>query len=131
VLRNTKASFYDSIIDRDSFGQPVGLNYKGSDSFKTMPGAFFSIFAQLFVLVVFAQTVLKMVGNEKWSLTEQTLILDNTELRQTLDLGSFSNLTLGAELRPSIGGGSVLSRDDYENFTSILNRFMYFSEVSY
>ena len=52
IWRKTRHSFYNTILDRDGYGQPIFLNYKGSDTFKTIPGAIFTAFAQLFVLVV-------------------------------------------------------------------------------
>ena len=35
----------------DTFGEQVGLNYKGDSAFRTLPGAFFSLVLQAFIFI--------------------------------------------------------------------------------
>ncbi len=44
------------LVDKDIYGQPVTVNYKGSDSFKTSFGSFCSLLT--YVLILFNLTTL-------------------------------------------------------------------------
>ena len=44
------------IKERDIYGQPISLNYKGDDTFKTVPGGLLSI---LLLFLIMAYTFLK------------------------------------------------------------------------
>ena len=50
--------FVDFLVDFDIFGQPIGVNYKGKDVFKTKIGALVTLMAYtviLFNLVTLSQ----------------------------------------------------------------------------
>ena len=70
-----------------------------------------------------------MVHNEKWQLTQQTVIMDTNEQEEIINLGHFPNLTFSAELFPSYLEGRGLSQEEYEGYTSIINNF-FFSEFN-
>ena len=58
----------DIIRNRDIYGMPIMFNYKGDDTFKTVPGGILSI---MLILLVIAYAFLKgkyMVDKEEWSL---------------------------------------------------------------
>ena len=60
----------DIIKDRDMYGQPISLNYKGSTTFRTVPGGLISL---LLLSVVFAYTFVKgktIIDKEDWSLIQ-------------------------------------------------------------
>ena len=58
----------DSIKGRDIYGQPISLNYKGDDTFKTVPGGLLSMLL-LFLIIAYAFLKGKyMVDKEEWSL---------------------------------------------------------------
>ena len=40
----------DAFVDKDWFGTPIGVNYKGSDAFKTLLGAFITLATVIFML---------------------------------------------------------------------------------
>ena len=42
--------FTNFLVSLDAFGEPVTLNYKGSSTFKTGVGAFFTIGLKAFIL---------------------------------------------------------------------------------
>lgn len=60
----------DSIKDRDIYGQPIALNYKGDDTYKTVPGGLLSM-VLLFLILAYAFLKGKfMVDKEEWSLIQ-------------------------------------------------------------
>ena len=44
------SKFIKYLVSLDAFGEPVTLNYKGSSTFKTGIGAFFTISLRAFIL---------------------------------------------------------------------------------
>ena len=44
----------------DTFGEPVSLNFKGDDTYRTAVGALFSIAIKLFIIVYAAQQLIKL-----------------------------------------------------------------------
>ena len=46
-------NLYDLVRRRDLFGRPVSLNYKGDESFKTIPGALLTLFV-IFLMIMYA-----------------------------------------------------------------------------
>ena len=57
-----------SIRNQDAFGQNISLNFKGEDSYKTIPGGILSVFVVLCLLSYFALKLKYMVNVEEWSL---------------------------------------------------------------
>ena len=43
--------FIKYLVSLDAYGEPVTLNYKGSSTFKTGFGAFFTIVLRVFILI--------------------------------------------------------------------------------
>lgn len=98
----SKSSDYitDTVTSKDIYGQPVVLNYKGEDTFKTFPGGLLSIFV---ILAIFMYTVLKtlqMVQVQNWSLTQQVVVSEETELKNPkfFNESQYSNLTVSLQL---------------------------------
>ena len=64
-----KVSYFGELIkEKDMYGQPITLNYQGSDTYKTIPGGILSI---ILLVCVIAYGFLKgkyMVDKEEWSL---------------------------------------------------------------
>lgn len=46
-----KASLVKFLVDRDIFGQPITVLYKGSETYKTKSGAFCTILVSALVLI--------------------------------------------------------------------------------
>ena len=44
-------SLLSFLVDKDVYGHPVGINYRGSDSFKTKMGAFCTLTTLIVVLL--------------------------------------------------------------------------------
>ena len=89
----------DSIRDRDIYGQAISLNYKGNDTFKTVPGGLLSI---LLLILILAYTFLKgkyMVDKEEWSLIQQTVMASKQDLAlpKNLSNNTYSNITLAIQ----------------------------------
>mmetsp|Transcript_24707 Transcript_24707/g.38464 ORF Transcript_24707/g.38464 Transcript_24707/m.38464 type:complete len:98 (+) Transcript_24707:226-519(+) len=80
----------------DLYGQSVGLNYQGEDTFKTCPGGILSI---LILITLFFYSVLKlkyMVFKEEWELIQQNVVSSLEDLSTAHDLGKpeYQNLSI-------------------------------------
>ena len=67
---NAGNGFYEYIRGQDMFGQPVLLNYKGDDTFKTLIGGIITIGI---TLIIVAYTLLKfkyMIVHFDWNITK-------------------------------------------------------------
>jgi hypothetical protein len=62
------SSVYNYFVSWDNYGQPVTLNYNGSDVFQTFPGAVLSIFSRMFMSVYIYYKILALVQNTNWTL---------------------------------------------------------------
>ena len=56
------SSILNRIKSLDNFGEPIGVNYKGESSFKTIPGAVLSIALLIFLLIFAGQSFLGLVN---------------------------------------------------------------------
>ena len=56
------SSILNRIKSLDNFGEPIGVNYKGESSFKTIPGAVLSVALLIFLLVFAGQSFLGLVN---------------------------------------------------------------------
>ena len=77
----------NTIRERDIYGQPISLNYEGSDWFKTVPGGLLSI---LLIVLIAAYAFLKgkyMVDKEEWSLIQQTVMAGKGDLATPKSMG--------------------------------------------
>ena len=45
------SGFLDFVKGRDDYGHPIVLNYKGDDTFKTLPGGILSILMKLLLVL--------------------------------------------------------------------------------
>ena len=85
------------VRSKDAFGQPVNMNYKGSDTFNTVPGGLMSIFM---VFMVIGYTVLKtkyMINHETWSLNNQEVMAESLQLSNPMNFSEFPNVTIGLQ----------------------------------
>ena len=47
-----KASkLFSMIVDRDIFGLPIGVHYRGSDAFKSFPGALCTLATYVLIII--------------------------------------------------------------------------------
>ena len=75
----TSNRFLDFLIERDMFGQPVSINYEGSDMFRTKLGALLSILT--YTLMIFNLVSLTNSFNDgsKQEQTTNTVVIDRFE----------------------------------------------------
>ena len=60
----------DYVRGKDDYGHPIVLNYKGDDTFKTLPGGMLSI-AMYYVLIFYGLLRINaMVEKVDWSITQ-------------------------------------------------------------
>ena len=62
--------FSDFIVSFDIFGHPIGVNYKGEDTFKTRIGAFCTV--GIYVLTILSLTTLITAFNDNSKLETST-----------------------------------------------------------
>lgn len=76
------------------------LNYRGDDTFKTVPGGLLSMFV---ILAVLSYGLLKfkyMYSREQWSLTQQTIMAseyDLTEAKNLNETALYGNISMGLQ----------------------------------
>lgn len=58
----------------DLFGQPIGLNYQGEDSFRTVPGGILSIVFYIITLATIYFKLMSLLDGSNWN-----LVIQNTE----------------------------------------------------
>ena len=103
--------FSDFITSFDIFGHPVGVNYKGEDTFKTRVGAFCT--AGIYMLTIFSLITLITAFNDNSKL--ETSVLQSTYDPFLEPAFSFSenqaeiviSLQSGESLTPDIGKVSL------------------------
>ena len=86
----------DYVTSFDENGYDITLNYKGEDSFQTMPGGAMSLVMWLLVITYAFQKTHAMITKSEWSLTQQTLPLSDYEIVRRKDFHDekYSNLTV-------------------------------------
>ena len=68
VFMRTLKRIPESIAEKDNYGYPITFNYKGSDTYQTVPGGILSIVFSLCVFSYFLMRGKQMVFREEWSL---------------------------------------------------------------
>ena len=51
------------LSQQDDYGQPIGFNYEGSDSYQTPYGGILSIISRLLVLVCFLYKITQLINS--------------------------------------------------------------------
>ncbi len=57
--------FVDFLVDFDIFGQPIGVNYKGKDVFKTKIGALITLMVYIVIIFNFVSLSQDFMNNSK------------------------------------------------------------------
>ena len=74
-----KNLFRNFLADRDSFGQPLQLVYKGSSTHNTALGGIFSILVNVMTLIMMIRACEELVYMDDPTIINQTKPLTNTE----------------------------------------------------
>jgi hypothetical protein len=77
------------VKSQDIFGEPISLNYNGSDTFKTIPGAILTIVTKVFLLGTFFVMAGYIVNQSNWTMTDQTVVLDSNEFKEQINMGNY------------------------------------------
>ena len=88
-LKKTRAGCSDLLRNRDQFGQPVVLNFKGSDTYKTHIGGLLSMAYIALIVVFLVVKVKQMAANDMLEIETQTMVLEDDELERKYDLGEY------------------------------------------
>lgn len=76
-------SLYKFLVSFDAFGEPIALNYKGSSTFKTGIGAFFTISLRFFILVYGLISLIDVLYHKDPKISQYTIYShrnDNTNI---------------------------------------------------
>ena len=57
------------LVSFDAFGEPITLNYKGSSTYKTGVGAFFTIGLRLFIIMYGLKSLIKVLQYDDPTIT--------------------------------------------------------------
>lgn len=90
------------IRDKDMYGHPIGLNYRGDKTFKTSFGGCLTIFM---VVIVFTFGIIKHFSNihsKEWELHQHTVIRTKDDLSTPRQLSDpeYANLSLALQFKP-------------------------------
>jgi hypothetical protein len=78
--RNNLDKIPEYIREKDEFGQVIGLNFAGADTFQTLPGGMVSLVCYWIVAGYFAMKFKEMYLSENWSLNTQVILNSDWEL---------------------------------------------------
>ena len=67
-------SAYDYIKSFDYYGTPVTFNYKGNETYQTMPGAILSLFFRVVLVVFLYFKGSQLIFDTNWSLATQQVV---------------------------------------------------------
>ena len=127
-MKKTKKGISNCLRERDSFGQPVVLNYKGSDTFKTHIGGVLSLVYTAFILgflVIKGQNIMR---NDNLEIEKQTMILEDEELKKEFDLGDYNEtLQVGFEYRGQLN----ITEEEYKKYVRTIDKSTLTVEMGY
>ena len=70
------------------------MNYKGSETFQTLPGGVLSLAVWM---ILMSYTILKfsaMMEKKDWSIIQQTIVTDIEDIKQPKHFKNFSNISM-------------------------------------
>ena len=82
----------------DEYGQPISLNYQGSETFQTLPGGLLSLVVRI---ILISYTILKfsaMTEKKDWSIIQQTIVTDIEDIKQPKHFKNFTNVTMALQI---------------------------------
>ena len=88
----SRASNY--IRSFDEYGQPISLNYLGSETFQTLPGGLLSLAVRI---ILISYTILKfssMTEKKDWSIIQQTIVTDIEDIKRPKHFENFTNVSM-------------------------------------
>jgi hypothetical protein len=88
-------SFKNTVRSQDAYGSPITLNYKGEDTYKTLPGGLISL---VFVFLFTCYCIVKlriMTGYQSWRITQQVVVAETEELLQPKYFDELKNISMG------------------------------------
>ena len=103
------------LVSFDAFGEPITLNYKGSSTFKTGIGAFFTISLRVFILIYGLISLIDVLYHKNPQISQYTIYSHRNDLT-TVNFGETEgNIAFGflsehntfPEIDPSIGTFSL------------------------
>jgi hypothetical protein len=80
---------FDFIRHFDAFGKPVSLNFRGRETYKTIPGAIFTV-ACILLIVRFAEFRKGMYDNlpAEWTIEEHSTLLQGSDMSAFVDMNA-------------------------------------------
>ena len=80
--------------------------YNGSDTYQTYPGAFLTLLMKLWMMHVLYLSISDLYYKKGWMMKSQIVLLEESELRETIDIGSYKNFKVGFEfdVNPAMKG---------------------------
>ena len=115
----------ETLRNQDEFGEPITLNYKGSDTLKTIPGALISILAKAFLALVLWIMSTYILKRSNWSMTDQEVIIEEDDFKNEMNIGqNYTQFQAGFVYKPIAGVFS--NREEFVEVTEKYNRFLTF-----
>ena len=86
----------------DQYGQPISLNFEGSETYQTLPGGLITMLIILSLLLYSLTKGKEMILKTDWQLTQQTIVSDSLDMKTQKKLKEFSNVTLSLQFTESL-----------------------------
>ena len=104
------------------------LNYKGSDTYKTIGGAFISLSNKVWSFAVFFVMAQVMIQKRGWSMTDQIEILDSDELQEAVKFDDYPRFKLGMEISQKY---MMYDKESYINNATLIKKLTYVNEQTF
>ena len=66
----------------DEYGQPISLNYQGSETFQTLPGGLLSVAVRIILICYTLLKFTAMTDKKDWAITQQTIVTEIEDIKQ-------------------------------------------------
>ena len=84
----------DYIRSHDEYGQPISLNYQGSESYQTLPGGVISILVLIIMVSYTALRLDAMLQKKDWSITQQMIVAEIEQIKELKPFNELTNISL-------------------------------------
>jgi hypothetical protein len=122
---------YDYFVSWDKYGQPVTLNYNGSDVFQTFPGAVLSILGRMFISLYMFYKIMALLNNTDWNLNSQITNATIEDLRREVYLKDETNFTVAFQFGMEIDKRTSTNDTEYDRLSEIYNKYGSLSIYNY
>jgi hypothetical protein len=79
---NLTSGTLNYIKSYDEYGQPISLNYEGSETFQTLPGGLLSLTVRIILICYTLLNFTAMTEKKDWTITQQTIVTEIDDIKK-------------------------------------------------